>query len=266
MDIPFVRWNEAIPLRHSRRIFDSKQLGPDEFSHLQEVCAGFRPFAGVRAELVAESPDRIFKGAVGPYGKVKGAPALIAFVGDATDPHVNEKLGYLGEGIVLEATAMGLGTCWVGGFFRKSVAASVLRVRKPERVFAVTPVGRAVEGATLEERTMKAFARSHRRKDLEELVAQDGLAEAPGWMKSALEAARIAPSAVNRQPWRFSLDARSITISVDRPWFELGISKRLDCGIAMLHVEVAAMADGVRGDWQLLESPAVARFAAAGSP
>jgi hypothetical protein len=264
MDIPAARWYPAIAVRHSRRIFDSSPLEASVVSHLGEVCRSFRPFDGVRAELVLESPDKIFKGAVGPYGKVKGAPALIAFVGDATDPHVNEKLGYVGEGIVLEATAMDLGTCWVGGFFRKSVAAKVLRIGRQEQVFAVTPVGRAVDGATLEERTMKAFARSHQRRSLDELVDRSALEQAPVWVKSALEAARVAPSAVNRQPWRFRLEPDRITVSVDRPRFELGISKRLDCGIAMLHIEVAARAEGVRGTWEFLQSPGVASFMAAG--
>ena len=112
---------------------------------------------------------------------------------------------------------------------------------------------------------MKAFAWSHQRKSLDELVDRSGLDQAPGWMVPALEAARIAPSAVNRQPWRFRLEPDRITVSVDRPRFELGISKRLDCGIAMLHVEVAAMAEGVHGTWEFQESPMVATFTAAGS-
>jgi nitroreductase len=163
---------------------------------------------------------------------------------------------------VLEATAMELGTCWVGGFFRKSEAAKVLRIGRREKVFAVTPVGRAVDSHTLEERTMKALARSHQRRSLVELVDPAALEKAPGWMVAALEAARVAPSAVNRQPWRFRLGVDRITVSVDRPGFHLGISKRLDCGIAMLHIEVAAIAEGVRGTWELLESPGVASFVA----
>jgi len=112
---------------------------------------------------------------------------------------------------------------------------------------------------------VKAFARAPQGRSLDELVDSSALEQAPGWVKSALEAARIAPSAVNRQPWRFRLEPDRITVSVDRPRFELGISKRLDCGIAMLHVEVAAMAEGVHGTWEFQESPMVATFTAAGS-
>ena len=65
---------------------------------------------------------------------------------------------------------------------------------------------------------------------------------------------------MNRQPWRFYVEPNGITISVDNSLLEWGISKRLDCGIAMLHIEVAALDSGVKGRWELLEAPQVARF------
>ena len=260
MDIPFSKWHAAIPPRRSRRRFDSIELESGLLAQLQTICKEFSPFPQARAELVTQSPDRIFKGAIGPYGKVKGAPALIAFIGDMDDPYIQEKVGYLGEGIILEATAMGLATCWVGGFFRPKVAASFVGTAETERVLAVTPVGHAVEDFSLEERTMTGFGRSHRRKPLAELVTGLDETELPHWMRSALEAARLAPSAINRQPWRFYVEPHSITVSVDNPRFTFGVSKRLDCGIAMLHIEVAALDCGVQGRWEFLEAPRVARF------
>ena len=74
------------------------------------------------------------------------------------------------------------------------------------------------------------------------------------------EAARLAPSAVNRQPWRFNVETNSITVSVNTPRREYGLSKRLCCGIAMLHIEVAALSCGASGSWTFLEPPLVARF------
>ncbi len=261
MEIPFSRWHAAIPLRRSRRRYDSAALEPDQLDQLRTICGEFRPFPQARAELVTESPDRIFRGAVGPYGKIKGATALIAFIGDMDDPYVQEKVGYIGEAVILEAMAMGLATCWVGGFFRPKVAASVVGVGKNERVLAVTPVGRAVENVTREERIMTGFGRNHRRKPLAELVTGVAQSDWPQWVKPALEAARIAPSAINRQPWRFYIESNGITVSVDNSRFTFGISKRLDCGIAMLHIEVAALDAGVQGRWEFLEAPTVARFA-----
>jgi len=262
MEIPFSRWHDAIPRRRARRRYDGAPLEPGVIAQIQEVCREFRPFPQVRAELVTKSPEEALRGVVGSYGKVKGAPALVAFVGDLNDPNVNEKVGYVGEGIILEATALGLDTCWVGGtmFFRRGVVESIVGAAENERVLAVTPVGYAVKGFTLEERAMTGFGLAHRRKPLSELVT--GLKEQdwPSWVKAALEAARLAPSAVNRQPWRFHVEPQSITVAVDSPHLSFGISKRLDCGIAMLHIEAAALDCGVKGRWEFREAPEVARL------
>jgi len=262
MEIPFSRWHAAIPLRRSRRRYDSVPLGPALLKQLQTVCRDFRPYPEARAEMVSASPDSILRGIAGSYGKVKGAPALIAFIGGINDAHINEKIGYTGEGIVLEATAMGLGTCWVGGstFFRRDVAGSAVDAAEKERVFAVTPVGHSAKGLSLEERAQTGFGMLHRRKPLAEMVSGLKEKEWPDWVKAALEAARLAPSAVNRQPWRFDVKPDSITVSVDSTMMDFGVSKRIDCGIAMLHIEVAALDCGVIGEWELLEAPQVAKF------
>jgi hypothetical protein len=145
-------------------------------------------------------------------------------------------------------------------FFRREVAASLLGIREHEKVLAVTPVGRPVGEPTLEETAMTGFGLFHARRPLKEMVAGIEPAEWPHWAKSALEAARLAPSAVNRQPWRFHIESNSITVSMDNPSFNLSISKRLDCGIAMLHIEVAALDSLAKGEWQFLADPEVARF------
>lgn len=260
MEIPYSKWHTAIYRRRARRSFDSRELESSLLTQLQTICREFSPFLQARAEVAIQSPDNVFKGAIGPYGKVKGAPAFIAFIGNMDDPHIHEKVGYLGEGIILEATAMNLATCWVAGFFRPEIAASIVGTDGNERVLAVTPVGHVKEDFSLEERIMTGFGLTHRRKHLKELITGLDQTEVPYWMKSALEAARLAPSAVNRQPWRFYVEPHNVTISVDSPRFTFGISKRLDCGIAMLHIEVAALDCGVQGEWELLEAPRVARF------
>jgi nitroreductase len=262
MEIPFSQWHAAIPRRRSRRRYDSITLEPTQLNQLQTLCGEFRPYPEARAEMLSESPERVLRGIAGSYGKVQGAPALIAFIGDTNDRYVNEKIGYTGEGIILEATSMGLGTCWVGGsmFFRRGLAESIVGTSKNERVFAVTPVGYAVKEFSTGERVQTGFGMFHRRKPLMEMVSGLDKNEWPGWVKAALEAARLAPSAINRQPWRFYVEPDSITISVNSPLLEWGISKRLDCGIAMLHIEVAALDCGVKGRWELLKAPQVARF------
>jgi len=113
---------------------------------------------------------------------------------------------------------------------------------------------------------MTGFGLSHRRRPLSGLVTGLQDSEWPQWIRAALEAARLAPSAVNRQPWRFYVEPNGITVSVNSIRREFGLSKRLCCGIAMLHIEVAALHCGMRGMWQFLEAPHVARFKIGATP
>jgi nitroreductase len=261
VEISAQRWYEAITIRHSRRQFDSsKSVSPEIIARLSSICREFHPLPHARSELVTESADRVFKGLMGQYGKIKGADAFIAFIGDMSAPSAQEEVGYTGEGIILEATALGLGTCWVGGFFRPEVAGQLVKVGPHEKILAVTPIGYASEALSTQERIMIGFERTHRRIALLKLVTGFNIQEWPSWIKISLEAARLAPSAVNRQPWGFKVGKDSITVFVRSRTPDFNISKRLDCGIAMLHIEVAALNSGIKGKWELQLAPEVVRF------
>jgi len=261
MDIPFSRWHPAIEKRRSRRRFyPNLPVAPEALAALDKVCNQFAPFPHARSRLVTESVESVFKGIIGSYGKVKGAPAFIAFIGNMDDPFVQEKVGYTGEGIILEATALGLNTCWVAGFFRRETVASLIDVSDKEQVLAVTPVGYAQQSESWEEKLMSRFGRSHNRRPLSKLVRGLPREKWPDWVNVSLEAARLAPSAANRQPWGFDVQEDGITVFVRTMGPEFNVSKRLDCGIAMLHLEVAAADCGRRGQWEFLPSPQVGKF------
>ncbi len=261
MDIPFSRWHPAIKERRSRRQFDpNRPIAPVALSALDKVCNEFTPFPHARSRLVTESAGSVFKGIVGSYGKVKHASAFIAFVGNMDDPFVQEEVGYTGEGIILEATALGLNTCWIAGFFRREIVASLVKVNDNEQVLAVTPVGYALASESWVEKMMTGFGRSHHRLPVSRLVRGLPREKWPDWVNACLEAARLAPSAVNRQPWGFDVQEDGITVFVRTGGPEFNVSKRLDCGIAMLHLEVAAAACGRRGHWEFLPSPQVGKF------
>jgi hypothetical protein len=263
MDVPYTRWYQAIEKRRSRRQFiPGRRIEPDVLASLRKTCDGFRPFPHARACLVNESTESVFQGIIGSYGKVKDAPAFIALIGDTTGRSFQEETGYTGEGLALEATALGLATCWLA-MFKKGRAASLVKLGPGERMLAIIAIGYAAEAATLEERLMTGFGRTHQRLPLEKMVSGLGLDKAPEWARLAVRAARLAPSAMNRQPWGFEIGNGGITVSVRSPGLGATVSRRLDCGIAMLHIEVAAGNSGVRGNWQFLESPRVARFSAA---
>ncbi|AGA68272.1 nitroreductase [Desulfitobacterium dichloroeliminans LMG P-21439] len=263
MQIPNEKWYTAVFQRRSRRKFNAKPLAPEVLTQLMDFTHVLnKEYSGARVQIVNQSPDEVFKGAIGSYGKIKGSPAYVAFIGNVEDSHVQEKVGYIGECFILEATSMGLATCWVGGFFKQEVVKQQIEISQNERVIAVSPLGYASEQYSLEEKIMSGFASGHKRKDIEDLCIQGFKADWPAWVKSALELSRLAPSAVNRQPWRFSVDTNSIKITVDDLKDSYHISKRLDCGIAMIHIEIGASHEGVRGQWEYLDQSEIAVFKA----
>ena len=255
MDIPVESWYEAISLRHSQRKYSGEVPSEDVTDKIEKVCNDFRPFPSARAVLVRDPAKEVFKGAVGEFFyKVTETPYYITFIGDMDAPNVQAIMGYLGEGIILEATALGLNTCWVGGFYRPQEVMKQIDIAEGERVLGITPIGYSKE----ETDRVGVSSKQYRRKDLSKLIQSGDISD--NWVKTALEAARIAPSAANRQPWKFDINENSITVSSNSKRKDFRVSKNLDCGIAMLHIELGALVSGVKGGWEFLDPPVVARF------
>jgi nitroreductase len=255
LDIPIDSWYKAIFLRHSQRKYSGEVPGDEVTSRIEEVCNEFRPFSGARAVLVREPRERVFKGAVSEFFyKVTETPHYVAFIGDVGVPEVQAITGYLGEGIILEATALGLNTCWVGGFYRPDEVVKQINLETDEQVLGITPIGYSKE----EKDRVGVSSKQYRRKDLNGLIVRGKVSD--NWIQTALEAARIAPSAGNSQPWRFSVDDASITVTTTTTRRYSGVSRELDCGIAMLHAELGALVAGVSGDWEFLDYPEIARY------
>ena len=244
-------WSEALLSRHSRRSYDGTSAAPEQLTSVQAVCERFRPHTDARVALVEQPGCDVFTGAIGSYGKVTGAPHLLAVIaGDGARSALHA--GYTGEAAVLEATAAGLDTCWVAGFFDRDVARSVVELEAGERIVAVSPLGRAPARKSGTERTFVALAGSRQRKPLR-TIAKDVSPRWPEWALGAVEAARVAPSAMNRQPWRFRFEDGALILAMDSAGQLPVVRKELDCGIAMLHAEVAARAYGMDGAWEELE-------------
>lgn len=255
------RWRDAAEARHSVRTF--LQNPPEEtvLRELRELTRRLQSRAG-RVEVIPSLEVDIFTGLVGGYGKVGPSPAALLFIENGVGSWGPAGIGYLGEVAVLEATRLGLGTCWVGGFFDPARAAHLVELADHERIAAVSPLGLAARRPGLGDRALKAIARSHKRKAAEEL-ATEGYEDWPEWARAAVALARLAPSAVNRQPWRFAMDEEGgerLVVRLDEPNDKYRVPKRLDCGIAMTHVEVAVRAAGRQGYWQQRVGQEVAAF------
>ena len=253
-------WLGAASRRRSRRAFEPADAEPSKLARLASVCEEWHPYSDARVVLVTHPAVDIFTGIVGSYGKVQGAPHALVFIGDERADFPDQHVGYTGEAIVLEATVLGLATCWVGGFFSAKRVAQIVELGPGERAYAVSPLGTPLATDTLVERTMAGMAGAHKRKRVTEIAPGIEHGEWPTWAVAAVETARVAPSAMNRQPWRFRFEDGALIVAKAAPFETPKVTKRFDIGIAMLHVELAAHAHGLSGHWTDLAGNDVARF------
>lgn len=260
-DIPLAEWASAIATRRSVRTYKRQRLDDAALASLRDFCAALPGRTVARVAVLDQAPPDLFTGLViGSYGRVAGASSAVLVIGRPDKRAAQECTGYAGEAALLQATAMGLGTCWIAGSFDRAVASRLVDLEAGEQVFAVSPVGHSEDKPRSGEVLMKAMVRAKHRRPIGEIAPGFDEERWPAWAAEGVRLARIAPSAVNRQPWRFDLTDGSVIARVVRRGREGSISRLLDVGIAMLHFEVGARLMGAEGTWELLDPPDVARY------
>lgn len=219
------------------------------------------------ALLAATEQDRAALKGLGTYGFIKGATAFM--VGAVKPgPADMEDFGYLLEMAVLEATDLGLGTCWLGGTFTKSSFARKLAAGRDEVLPAVIAAGYPTE--TSRDNWVRKKAGGERRLPPDRLFFDGDPAiplglDAAGDLARVLEVVRWAPSASNKQPWRLIRGQAGWHFCLERaPGYGKGLLtslikladlQRVDMGIAMSHFELAAREAGAAGRWVVEQPP-----------
>ena len=209
---------EAIRQRHSVRRYQNVPLKAEDKAALQAALDELNAESGLHMQLVTDEP-KAFDGTMAHYGHFSGVTNYIAVVGKK-GPRLEEDAGYYGEKAVLAAQALGLNTCWVALTFKK--VPSAYRVEKGEKLEIVISVG---YGATQ--------GNPHPSKTPEEIC--DGYADGPDWYRAGVDAALLAPTAMNQQKFRISLAGDTMQMKPGR-----GFYTKMDLGIAMLHFEIGA--------------------------
>ncbi len=182
---------------------------------------------------------RMFKGP-GLRRTVKATDVYAVIV--AKRPAPMELEGFMGEALVLEATAMGLGTCWLGAGFYPDVVSRNVNLQSDEAVHCVIAIGKA---------ELPSFA--PKRMELPKLcgMSEEQLSELGAWQKEAVLAARIAPSAMNLQPWKIEADKAGVSV-LERSVIYKKYAP-LDRGICMLHAAVGAYHAGREAVWKKVD-------------
>lgn len=210
---------EAISARHSVRQYLDKPLGDAEAEALEKLIDAYNTESGLRIQLVRNEP-RAFDGPMAHYGHFTNVTSYFALVGPKK-PDAAEKVGYWGEKLVLEAQRLGLNTCWVALTYKKIPEA--FTVGKGEKLYIVISLG---YGATQ--------GKERPTKSAEVLGGVDG--SSPEWYRKGVEAAMLAPTAINQQKFRFTLNGDTVTA---KALFGTPQTK-IDLGIAKCHFEIGS--------------------------
>ncbi|MGM0549000.1 MAG: nitroreductase family protein [Bacillota bacterium] len=245
MDIPVKRWYEAVQNRYSQQKYMAKEIKEFTLRSLgNKVEKLNKIYPEVRIEILPNSIKEILPALKGKYGNFTESPAFIAFIINDKGEHRWTKMGYIGEATILEATALGLGTCWIAGRYLEGKSDFNIDLKRGERLVAVSPLGYSSESYNLTRHFISKLFPHRDRKNVKELCPDGYDPDWPSWVKNAIKIASYAPSRLNRQPWRFYYGENKLLLdSVGEP----SSYKRLECGISLLHLEVGALDSGAEG-------------------
>lgn len=215
---------EAIPLRTSRRAYLPQPLSPLQRQQLDKAVSCCNRRSGLHVQLICGRPEPF----ASQGGRLRGVQNYLVFAGPASDPNLEEKCGYFGEELILTAQSMGLGTCWVGGTYDR--AGCLCHLSEGEELVCVAAIGHPAPS--------QGSGRALRSP--EELSS--GGKQAPDWFHAGVAAVQRAPSAMNRQGYRFTWrEDGSVRVRLSGS----GSFALVDLGIAKQHFELGAHG----GEW-----------------
>ena len=193
---------EAIEARHSVRAYKEQPLAENVVKVLEEKIAVLNREGKLHIQLIQNEP-KAFLGTMAKYGKFRNVGNYIVMAGQKADD-LDERVGYYGEQLVLLAQTLGLNTCWVGLGYGETqgVGHKIKTVNQVSNASDVTPT----------------------------------------WFRKGVEAALLAPTAVNQQKFSFEYmgmkDGRH-QVHAKKGFSMIGYTQ-MDLGIAKYHFEIGA--------------------------
>lgn len=205
----------AMKQRHSVRNYTDRPIEGATLRALEEEIAACNRESGLHIQLVQQEP-KAFDSFMAHYGKFNGVQNYLVLVGKKS-PTLDETCGYYGERLVLKAQQLGLNTCWVALTYRK--VPGVFTVERGEKLTVVIAIGYGkTQGVT------------HKSKTAAEVSSQSG--SEPEWFRAGVEAALLAPTAMNQQKFTLHYANGKVTAKAGR-----GFYTKLDLGIVRYHFE-----------------------------
>lgn len=194
---------------------------------------------------------------LGTYGMIKGAQLFLG-VTVPREAYALEALGYEFERLVLYAQSLGLGTCWLGGTFRRSAFAARMDIGENEMFPILCPIGYPAAKPRTSEQLFRRTLKARRRLPWEKTFFQNDFdhplsEDWDGTYAFPLEMVRLAPSAVNKQPWRIVVTEHAVHFFEKHSLGGEAVGtdlQRIDVGIAVCHFHLAAMEQNLSGHFE----------------
>ena len=216
---------EAIEARHSVRAYKDLPLSEEIVKVLEDEIVKLNNEGQLHIQLICNEP-KAFQGTLAKYGKFRNANNYLVMAGKRADD-LDERIGYYGEHIVLLAQTLGLNTCWVGLSYSKVPGTYVLE--EGEKIACYIAIGYG-----------ETQGSGHKIKTVEQVSNASDIT--PSWFKKGIEAALLAPTAVNQQ--KFSFEYVGMSNNLHQVRAKKGFSMigytQMDLGIAKYHFEVGA--------------------------
>lgn len=209
---------DAMKVRHSVRQYEEREIEEAVLRELQAEADMCNQEGGLHIQIVTNEP-KAFSGFMAHYGNFRGVTNYIAMVGPKGDL-LDEKCGYYGERLVLKAQQLGLNTCWVAMTYSKIPGA--VQIQPGEKLAVVISIGYGKNQGT-----------EHKIKTVSEVsnVSDD----TPDWFKAGVEAALLAPTAMNQQKFTLNYaDGRVVAKA------GMGFYTKMDLGIVKYHFELGS--------------------------
>ncbi len=222
---------EAIQARHSVRAYTGQPLTDEDAQALQEKIEELNHTGRLHIQLIRNEP-KAFLGPFAKYGKFRNVTDYLVMAGVKADD-LDERIGYYGEQLVLFAQTIGLNTCWVGLSYTKIPGTYVLNEGEVIQAYISIGYG-ATQGV------------SHKIKRIDQVSNVSD--STPEWFRRGVEAALLAPTAINQQ--KFSFEYVGNTDGLPQVRAKKGFSivgyTHMDLGIAKYHFEIGAGLENFR--------------------
>lgn len=257
---------DTVMSRYSVRTYKD-QLIPEEIKNrLQGYINNLsNPFGADVSFFLLEAKETANNKKLGTYGMIKGAKEFFGSTVKESDYDM-EGLGYEFEKLVLYAASIGLGTCWLGGTFKRTEFAVAMEVKEDDIFPAISPIGYPAARKSLSESLVRRVVKAEKRKPWETLFFDRNFsfpltAQEAGPYAFPLEMVRLAPSASNKQPWRIIRESLNYHFYEDKtPGY--GVTngydiQKVDMGIAACHFHMAALEIDQKGEFKILPLPSI---------